>query len=276
MITIEKFIQGKMGKEELCEDGICETQDYIAVIDGATSLSDFRYEDKKLGKLICDILLETIPKLKSNASCREAISFLNQSIVEFYEKNGILPYIQDDVRKLPAASLIMYSKHFRQIWLVGDCWGLMGKEEISNPIKVDELYTKIRVMTIDYLLKTGYTVEDLIQRDLAREFIDHLIKRQPEMRNKRFGYEYDYAVIDGLNEPPQELIKVTDVPEDVNELVFATDGYVKLFPTLQESEDFLKHVKEVDPLCYQEFAGIKGFSNDQVSYDDRAYIRFQI
>ena len=57
MKVMEKFLKGKFDKEELCEDGICITDDFIAVIDGVSSQSKFRYNNKKLGKIICDILL---------------------------------------------------------------------------------------------------------------------------------------------------------------------------------------------------------------------------
>lgn len=63
MRVIEKFLKGKFNNEELCEDGICITDDFIAVIDGVSSQSQFNYENKKLGKIICDILLEAIPNL---------------------------------------------------------------------------------------------------------------------------------------------------------------------------------------------------------------------
>lgn len=34
MKIVEKFVKGKFNKEELCEDGICVTENFIALIDG--------------------------------------------------------------------------------------------------------------------------------------------------------------------------------------------------------------------------------------------------
>ena len=62
MKVIEQFLKGKFNKEELCEDGICVTDDFVVVIDGDTCHSQITYDNKKLGKIICDILLEAIPK----------------------------------------------------------------------------------------------------------------------------------------------------------------------------------------------------------------------
>ena len=276
MQVIEKFLRGKFDKEELCEDGICITEDFIAVIDGVSSQSQFKYNNKKLGKIICDILLEAIPKLDNNFDCYQSIDFLNDYILEFYKEHDILEKISDDAANQPSASIIMYSKHYNQIWLVGDCMALYGNNILENKLEVDELYTKIRVMTIEYLLSTGYTEEELLEEDIARRFVQNLTKRQPYIRNKKYNSKYDYAVLDGFNKPDKDLIKCIDVPKDVEEIIFVSDGYRKPFNTLKESEEYLIHIKEVDPLCYKDFAYERGFYKNQVSYDDRAYIRFKI
>ena len=75
------------------------------------------------------------------------------------------------------------------------------------------------------------------------------------MNNSKF----DYVVIDGFNRPNKNLIKCIDVPKDIKEIVFTSDGYRKPFNTLKETEEYLWYIKEVDPLCYKEFAYEKGF-----------------
>lgn len=111
MKVIEEFLKGKFNKDELCEDGICVTENFIALIDGVSSQSEFRYNNKKLGKIICDILLEAIPKLETKIDCYQAIDFLNNYILEFYKEHGIFEKISDDATNQPSASVIMYSKN---------------------------------------------------------------------------------------------------------------------------------------------------------------------
>ena len=246
MKVIEKFWKGKFNNEELCEDGICVTDDFIAVIDGVSSQSHFKYENKKLGKIICDILLEAIPKLDNEFDCYQSIDFLNDYVLEFYKKHDIFEKISDDSANQPSASVIIYSKKHNQIWLIGDCMALYGDNILENKLEVDELYTKIRIMTIEYFLSTGYTEEQLLEEDIARKFVQNLSKRQPYIRNKIYNSKYD------------------------------SDGYRKPFATLKEAEENLKYIKEVDPLCYKEFAYERGFYKNQESYDDRSYIRFKI
>ncbi len=276
MKVIEKFLKGKYNEEELCEDGICITEDYIAIIDGVTSHSQFKYNNKKLGKIICDILLEAIPKLDKTFNCYQAIDFLNDYILEFYKKHNIFEEIVGDAASQPSASVIIYSKHYNQIWLIGDCMALYGDNILENKLEVDELYTKIRVMTIEYLIETGYTEEELLEEDIAKKFVQNLSKRQPYIRNKTYNSKYDYAVIDGFNKPNKKLIKCVDVPKNIKEVTFVSDGYRKPFNTLKESEEYLKYIKDTDPLCYKDFPYERGFYKNQESYDDRAYIRFEI
>lgn len=276
MKVIEQFIKGKYNAPDLCEDAICVTDDFVAVIDGVSSQSDFRFEDKKLGKIISDILVEAIPKLDCTMNCYETIDFLNNHIINVYKEKNIYEKIVDDAANQPSASVIMYSKKYRQIWLIGDCMALYGDEILTNELEVDALYTKIRIMTLQYFLETGYTEEELLKNDLAKKFVQNLSKNQPYLRNKRFYGKYDYAVIDGFNRPDKELIKIVDVPEKVTRIVFTSDGYRQPFNTLKEAEEDLKKIREEDPLRYKTFPYERGFIPNQDGFDDRAYISFEI
>ena len=276
MKVIEKFLMGKFNNDALCEDGISISENFIAVIDGVGIQSEFRYNNKKPGKIICDILLEAIPKLNPKLDCYQAIDFLNEYILNYYKNCGIYEKISDDAAKQPSASVILYSRYYNQIWLIGDCIALYGDNILENTLKVDELYTTIRRMILEYLLSTGYTEKQLLEDDISKAFVKELEKRQPYIRNKIYNSEFDYVVIDGFNKPNKKLIKCIDVPKEVKEIVFTSDGYRKPFYTLKESEEYLKNIQKVDPLCYKEKKKKKGFYTNQESYDDRAYIRFEI
>ncbi|WP_231954516.1 hypothetical protein [Actinoplanes derwentensis] len=69
---------------------------------------------------------------------------------------------------------------------------------------------------------------------------------------------------------------VRSVPEDVTELVMASDGYPVIGRTLAESESVLADLLERDPWCVRELAGTKGVLAGQTSFDDRAYLRLRI
>lgn len=274
MKVIESLIKGKFDKEKFCEDAIFISDEFIVLIDGATAKSDFLFNGKKTGKLISEILVEAFEKLEYRSTGYECIEYLNDYILKWYKKNNIYNEIVKEISK-PTASVIIYSKYHHQIWLIGDCTALYNGKLLDNKLAVDKLYIDIRIKLVDYLLKTGCTEKDLLKEDESLEFIKHITKRQPLIQNKIFGHEYDYAVVDGFNNV-KELIIIVELDEDVKEIVFSSDGYPKLYPTLKESEKYLNYIKENDPLCYKIFKNFKAIYYGQVSYDDRSYIRFEV
>ena len=151
-------------------------------------------------------------------------------------------------------------------------------------------YSKQREIILGVIkeLKTHPTAEELYINKLKK---DNKISKSTVYRNINILLEsgqikkisnpvgpdrYDYVSIDGFNKLDIDLIKIVDVPKDVSEIAFCTDGYRKIFATLKECEEYNKFIKENDPLCYKEYWHERGFVKNQESYDDRAYIRFKI
>ena len=64
-----------------------------------------------------------------------------------------------------------------------------------------------------------------------------------------------------------------EIPE-FSEVVLASDGYPKLFGTLEESEHYLQKVLAEDPLCISLNKQTKGLMVGNNSYDDRTFVRF--
>lgn len=106
MEVIEEFIKGKYERQELCEDAIVVSENFIAVIDGVTSQEN-PCQGKALGKIISDILKNIIPTIPEKSICDQAINYLNEKILEEYKKEGIYDLIKDDQRKQPAASVVI-------------------------------------------------------------------------------------------------------------------------------------------------------------------------
>ena len=97
----------------------------------------------------------------------------------------------------------------------------------------------------------------------------------PSMLEVMKNQNITYAVIDGFPIPEQ---KVKVIPLDFQkwEIVFASDGYPQLAPTLKESESLLAHQRETDPLNIGQFKATKAFVQGNNSFDDRTYIRFEV
>ena len=61
-----------------------------------------------------------------------------------------------------------------------------------------------------------------------------------------------------------------------DEIVLASDGYPYLKESLEESERLLKAELTNNPLCDREYRSTKGKAEDNISFDDRTYIRFKV
>ena len=61
-----------------------------------------------------------------------------------------------------------------------------------------------------------------------------------------------------------------------DDIVFASDGYPFLEPTLDQSERALAELKASDPHLISRFPTTKGFEPGLDSFGDRAYLRFTV
>ncbi len=95
---------------------------------------------------------------------------------------------------------------------------------------------------------------------------------------KRFNnlckHELGFAVFDGTS-TPKEIVDVFDFAQ-ASELVLASDGYTTPQSTLEESEKLLAAAIERDPLRLEHPPGTKVASPDNISFDDRTYVRVRI
>ena len=263
---IESFIMGKSGNEQECEDVIIVSEHFYAVIDGVTSKFPIKYEGKSTGRYCAELLGNAIFSLDRNASAKDALEALNNEVNKAYGDTKIT-----EENKIQA-SIIIYSKARQEIFSYGDCQLIINGKSFDHKKRIDTLLEELRAFAVKTYLKEGGKEEDLYQNDIGRETILPFLKKQSLFANKE-GH-FGYAVIDGtgINE---SLIKIYKLNEG-DEVVLASDGYPKLFPTLKESEDHLAFVLEVDPLSINENMQTKMKSRQNLSFDDRSYLRFVV
>ncbi len=266
--VIEKFCASKTNVQEECEDILVVCEKYIAVIDGATSKTNNTYEGKTGGKIAAELiasyleggLIDSDMDYKT-ATCRIQVELQEYAYKHQLEERGIHL----------CASAVIYSIAKRQIWAVGDCQFMLNGEHHTFYKKVDTILSESRSLAIHMLLQSGYTEEDLMRKDLARELILGELKMQQHLENRED--EYGYSVFS--SQGSVKNIYVTDVPPG-SEIVLASDGYPELFATLSESEARLDELVRLDPLCYKIFKSTKGLMKDCKHFDDRCYIRFRV
>jgi len=138
---------------------------------------------------------------------------------------------------------------------------------------MDEITSATRSFFIDIALQKGIKPKEILKDDIGRNYIKPLIDNGYLFANNASS-EYGHGVVNGDN-VPDKFIEIIDVAS-AQEIVIASDGYPKLFPTLKESEAYLKDVLLKDKLLCKEHKATKCMVEGNISFDDRTYVRFKV
>ena len=267
MIILEQSIIAKNPKKK-SEDGIVVTDDFVAVIDGSTSKSEYRHSMfRSNGRYAMQLTARYIRKMPKNTTSEAFFRGVTAYIRKHYKKSMLSRLAEHPEDRL-TCSAVVYSRLNREIWMVGDCQCLINGELYDNPKPAEAELAAMRAAEVKRLLATGMTQEELLQNDIARPTII------PRMLETMQQQNITYSVIDGF---PIDRLHVRIIPLDFRpwEIVLASDGYPILRPTLAESEEELQKLREEDPLNIGRFQATKAFHPDFNSFDDRSYIRLK-
>lgn len=268
----ETKIVGKAG-EEKCEDGIVTTNDFIAVVDGSTSKTKFQVKSGEAnGKLAMQVICEAVKRLPRRSSIAQIASFMTKAIAKEYKKNKVdESLIAGQPENRLTASMVIYSDYRREIYLLGDCQALIdGKQLLTNPKPYEDKLAEKRANLIKRALAQGMTTDELAVRDIGREaIVGDLIDAM------RHGQNKDYIVLDGTK-PAMAFAKAFRLGSMHHDIVLASDGYPFLKPTLMDSEGALLLQLYKDPMNINTYKATKGKMKGFNSFDDRAFVRFEI
>jgi hypothetical protein len=271
----ELYIQSKTGDINTCEDAYLCNEHYAVVIDGATSVSDRLYDGKTQGQLAADTIKEAVQTLGGQEEIADIIDVINEHYSQLYKKLDLLDEVKEKPFLCPSASMIIYSKYHSKVWMVGDCQCFFNGELYQNIKHIDVVFGEVRSILLQGELIRGKTKEELLHDDIGFQLIKPLIQKQYNFQNTSPASPLSYAVINGFP-IPTELIKIVDVPLDLEYITLASDGYPFIYESLEESEKELAQIIEVDPLCIQENIATKGLIQGNVSFDDRTFMKVKI
>ena len=294
MKIIESSIIGKKS-QEVCEDGMVVTDDFIAVIDGSTSKTPKHLNpDMKNGRYAMMLISEYIrEELKTDASvdefCQGVTAYIYNKV---YEKLGVEERLKEHPEERLTASAILYSRTRNEVWMVGDCQAIIAGKLYENGKPYEEKIARKRVE----LIEQGLSLAE------ARKQIEPLL-----IEAMLSGQNQTYTVIDGfpIYREGVKVVSVSDscsvqdsvsssdscsvqdpvswsgsasasdtIPSSSSEIVLASDGYPFLKPTLAASEAALAEQIANDPQNIHSFIATKGIVEGNKSFDDRTYIRF--
>lgn len=267
----ECFLKGKKDASSN-EDGILITPWFVAVIDGATSKSDFRLEGKPTGQLATGIIMQAIRNFPKHIKAGEAIKAITDSIYEFYKQHGLLDELGKNPNKRFTANGVIYSHARKEVWQVGDCQCIIGDLYSRNEKIVDAIMAQARAAFNEVSLLQGQSIEDIKNNDPGRNFIVPFLEKQAVLQNCSIEKQpYAFPVFDGFK-IDIDMVNIFPVGR-VDEIILSSDGYPCLYRTLKESELYLQYILKEDPLCMRIYQSTKGIKAGNCSFDDRAYIR---
>jgi hypothetical protein len=278
MHIIEQLCENRDGNPNKNEDSLVVTPHFAAVFDGATARGSPLYEGRTTARMAAEILVKAVETLPPTADCAAALVHLTQAIADDYIKRGMVELVQKEPWQRFTASGAIYSAHYRQIWLVGDCQALVGTTHHTQEKLVDFVIYRFAGITRDALLREGkYTMaqlRDADQNPIWNTFLP-ITTVQQFYQNAEFDSVFSHPVFDGT---PIHLpqIDIIDVPADVHEIILASDGYPALANTLEESEKLLAQILADDPLCYKKNFQLKVLKEGAKANDDRTYLRLGI
>ena len=294
MKIIESSIIGKKS-QEVCEDGMVITDDFIAVIDGSTSKTPKHLNpDMKNGRYAMMLISEYIrEELEADASVDEFCQGVTAYIyTKVYEKLGVEERLKEHPEERLTASTILYSRTRNEVWMVGDCQAIIDGKLYENGKPYEEKIARKRVELIEQGLSPAE----------ARKQIEPLL-----IEAMLSGQNQTYPVIDGFpvyregvkvvslsdSSSVQDSVSSSDscsvqdpvscpgsasasdtIPSSSSEIVLASDGYPFLKPTLAASETALAEQIANDPQNIHSVIATKGIVEGNKSFDDRTYIRF--
>ena len=263
----ECFTEGKAKQPTLNQDAFVITEDFIAVIDGASSAMPF---DGVPGGLCAkNILAEGVGRLDRKVSGFEAICELNALLREAQEP---YPFAQNDPARRMMASIVMYSAHAKQVWSYGDCSYMVNGKEYRFDKKIDTLNACVRSFVNQAEMVLGRSEGQLLEDDTGARYIADLLNYQPLFANK--SGEFGYPILDGFELREDFFVSVAVRHGDT--VVLATDGYPVLRPTLAESERLLKDIVERDPLMVGKNRSVIGVYSGLGNFDDRTFVKFLV
>lgn len=256
-------------KTQSGDDVLHLTPHFAAVIDGAGSWSG-RLDGLTPGRFAALAVARGLDALPRAATLPEAAAFLSHALAQ----ELTAATLEGHLLRPPTCVAAIYSAARREIWLVGDCQALLEGKHHQTNLPTDERAAAFRQALLRALLLAGQTAPELQASDPSWPLLRPLFEAAPAYQNHPTD-PLGYGAFDGQPIPERHL-QVIPVPQGVQEIVLASDGYPVLRPTLEQSEAALWELAQTDPLMIGAYAGCRAFPSVTDSFDDRTYLRLRL
>jgi hypothetical protein len=262
MKLVEQFTQGKMGDDALNEDALIVTPHFKGIADGATDFAGRKIGGISSGRFASRIVTDAVARLDPDMTAFEAVPFLTAEFRKALDHMGA-----GDAR--PSSALLLYSGKRKEIWRLADSPFMVDGVENQKPIPTIGPLTEFRRLIHAAHEATGVTEDELLKNDPVAALWTQVIPRGEAIVNR--PGPFGFGMING-DAVPAAFIEVHPVPQ-AKDIVLASDGYPRLFGTMDETEAHLQGVIARDPRMVREYPQVKGVKPGCVSFDDRSYMR---
>lgn len=284
MKIIESYLQGKKKDQSLCEDCLIVSDRFYGVVDGGTDKTGIDWGKGQTGGKVLSLIVKNAFESNNDLPVEKIKKVINEKFQGLAKKNDITI---SDRMNLPDAAAAIYDNKERKIYYIGDCKArfvyITGKlsEQFIPDLKIDLINSRLRKTIIDMLFELGINPFKN-GRDLGREFITPLLKKQPLLANTDsegewfMGIPYEAAKFNIINGVDEIIFNEIRVPKRVNEIIITSDGFVSVEKSLKLSMKMLnKSIKE-DPCRCKKYLSTKGVGKGQVLPDDISYVRISM
>lgn len=278
MQIIEQFLCGKTGNEDINEDRIAISEHFIGLFDGATNRGGSMLAGLPLGRFASETVAQAMTELPADITARAAIDSLSATLHQRTQDEAAKEgrdFAQD--WSAPATAVLIYSKARKEIWRVADSTFIVNGGDANMRFFAQErTWCDLRRAWLQAQMVRGATEADLLADDKSWELLTPLIGALKVFANSEhaMAHPYGFGVINGSH-VPDRYVEVFDA-SDARDIVFASDGYPEVLPTLHDTEEALRKTIAQDPLMYKIHPQVKAVRKGWQSYDDRSYIRFTV
>jgi hypothetical protein len=274
MKVIEQFSQSKTGLSSDNEDRVFVNDNFACVVDGGTSFSTIQWDGKTPGQFASQLVSDSISAFHNTIGKTAATEQISKKIRLAYKKKGMFEYVKKNPSHRIFASIALYSQYHSEVWLIGDCQCLIDEKVYQNKSLLGELLSDVRSAFLEAEIISGKTVSELQEHDTGREYLEPLLKRLGVLRNDTES-QLAYSAIDGFN-VNETYTRTVPTDHNAKHVILASDGYPELKASLRDSEIFLSQVLKSDPLMIGTHRSTKGLYKNNISFDDRAYLKIQL
>ncbi len=249
------------------EDRLIVTDDFAAVIDGATSSGPIG--DRPGGIVAAEAVEQTVGDLPPNATVRE---FVDRATASIAAAIGDWP---DETRMRPSAVAAVWSRARGEVWRVGDCHVRIDGRDYPGGKEIDRIGYEFRCAVIRARLRLGMTsLENERRISTMEQPFRPLVLAQHAFLNLDSDDPLAYGALAGTF-VPDRFIEVFPAA-DASEVVLASDGFLSPPATLAEGLAEIARIRENDPLMVEQVMGSRPFMPGRDYFDDTTYLRIAV